>query len=104
MPSFFSQTASRFSSNQYDAPYGSYIIAVTYYTDYGRLQLPVAPQTPNVAPVEVVQVRSPIAKKVVSWSCERHGAHPVVPNPFVTDTNLLLDDTEITPVSRRLDA
>lgn len=101
---FFSQQNTRFSSNQLDAPYTEYIIAVSYRTDLGRLMLPVAPQGSGVYPSEIVQTRLPTTVKVVSWNAERTGAHPVVPNPFVTDSNLILADYEFTPVSRRLDA
>lgn len=85
------------SSDHYQAPYGTYDVQTTYRWDSGTIKLPVAaapvPPTPlptgpgAVTPAaypaaEIVQVYAPTGDKVVRWQARRTGLHPLIPDPF----------------------
>ena len=94
-----------YENNQYsDNIYNEYRVDVHYETDMGVIQAPVSAGTyygsslggqttsyPSQAvSSSFMQAYTPMTKKVVTWTAQRFGEVPVIPDPVPQDTNLVL--------------
>lgn len=76
--------------------YSDFRMAVSYVTEEGLLQVPVASES-KVEKSELVRVSAPYSVKVVAWTTEREGIPPEAPSPESIDPNSCLIRREVTP-------
>jgi hypothetical protein len=93
-----------YQNNKYSSDaYNDYRIDTKYVTDYMNIQAPVA--NPVSGPggysnySSIMNVASPMTKKIIQWTAERYGDQPKIPNPQPGDSNLTLMSTDIQPAA-----
>jgi hypothetical protein len=90
-------------SNQ-NSPYTNYQIKTSYIFKHGRLHLPIAvdPAGNSTKTSTVVNIHAPMSRKLVEWRAQRVGAVPKIPDPNVSNGNLVILESDISPVSWEL--
>jgi len=84
-----------------DRPHSIYTVVVQYVDDQGELKLPVA--GPPGTPAVIVALHAPVGQKVVTWTAQRFGAPPDLPDYAPRDANERLARREIVPAKPVLD-
>lgn len=78
------------------APLTTFEMNTYYFTYGGNMQIPVA--GPDGTPCRIVKVHAGCGKKIVTWTAERLGAWPEIPDPAAADpANEVLDDVQVIP-------
>ena len=85
---------SLFAEDNELAPTRIYDIHISYDTDEGILQMPVAGGP--AANAVIIQACSPYGRKIVDWAVERYGAKPVYPSPAPPSSTQVLKWKRIT--------
>jgi hypothetical protein len=86
-----------FASDNVSNPHDWYTIETRYIWENGTVQLPIAMQGANASPLaaSIVQLSSPYGLKVITWTAQRKGMQPILPDPAPDNANQALGKWEV---------
>jgi len=85
------------STNHITAPYGTYVFSTSYIFNNGVIQGPI--MATGQVKCKAISYAAPFSVKEVAWSATRSGMPPYLPHPTPTDSNMVLLNYTLSPMS-----